>query len=48
MCDFFRELRPRFEHVTIAGDQLAAMAVHVRERTKPVNLRFEDEISMIE
>jgi hypothetical protein len=48
MCNFFRELRPRFERVTTARDQLAAMTAHICERTKPVNLRFEDEISMIE
>jgi hypothetical protein len=29
--DFLRELRPRAEHVPVAGDELTAMARHMRE-----------------
>lgn len=46
--DFLRELWPGLEHVPVPRHQLAAMPLHARERTEPVNLRLEDECRMVE
>jgi hypothetical protein len=48
MRNFFGELRPRLEHVAVAGDQLAVMTGHVRERSKSVDLWFKDKLRMVE
>ena len=42
------QLRPLLEGVPVAGDELAAMAVDVRQRAETVKLRLEDEVGMIE
>ena len=46
--DLLREPRLLLECVAITGDELAAMAAHMRERAEPVHLRLEDPIGMIE
>ena len=39
---------PLLEGVPVAGDELAAMAVDVRQRAETGKLRLEDEVGMIE
>jgi hypothetical protein len=42
--DFLRQLRPRLEHVTIARDEIAAMAADMRERPKAVEFRLKQDL----
>jgi hypothetical protein len=48
MGNFFGELRPRFENVAVAGDQLAAMPADVRQRRESIQFRFEAKLAVIE
>lgn len=46
--DFLCELRPGFEDVAVARDQLAPLPSDVYERPKAINLRLEQKLGVIE
>jgi hypothetical protein len=46
MHEFLCQVRPGLEHVAAAGDELALVALDVRERPESVHLRLEHPIGM--
>jgi hypothetical protein len=48
VCDFFCEVRPTLEPMTVARDELALMACHMRQRAEAVKLHLVQPVGMVE